>query len=694
LIGSALGLTSRRKQVQKPHRARPQVESLEDRAVPAVLVLGSNANLWLEAPGWQTNGRTWVDTNVESYALGSDGFDYVLTRDGNLWQELAGWPGFRVWVDGNVASFAHGSDGYDYVLGKDGNLWQELPGWQTYGRTLVDGNVQSFAIDSAGYDYVLDNNSSLWQERLGWGRTGRVWVDGNVRNFALGNDGYEYVLGYDGNLWQEQPYWYDYGRTWVDSNVKSFARGSDNYDYVLGNDLNLWRELPGWQTNGRTWVDGNVWAFTHGPDGLEYVLSRDGNLWQELPGWPGLRNWVDGSAMGVAAGVSGFALQLDAHPAAATTYIPASGTPFGPNGPSYLDVQQAGENDCWLMAAMAEIADRVPGDITSMFTYDGTTVENGSLVGVYTVRLYNNSGTAEYVTVDTELPAGGWTYAHPVGGSGAVNGSATPVLWPALLEKAYAEADGFGIVTGRINYWNAYDALGNTPDWQGNAGGLVGWAYQGLTGKPTNGGNLNPSDAVAAWNAGELVVICTPLNPPSSYIVGGHCYAMVGYNSSNSTFIIYNPLGTDSSGYQPGTNDTKYGLFWANWAFVSQNFNSKAFGYGAAPGDPAATFTGLGAGGGNGASGGIATVPPAPATLDSSTITQDEANRGGRAAGPGGASNDAALSLALARSLVPLNPADGSPTIGGGAYALETSSPAASLLLDHHTLTSGDDLGL
>jgi hypothetical protein len=31
-------------------------------------VEGTDHNLWLEAPGWQNNGRTWVDGNVLAFA--------------------------------------------------------------------------------------------------------------------------------------------------------------------------------------------------------------------------------------------------------------------------------------------------------------------------------------------------------------------------------------------------------------------------------------------------------------------------------------------------------------------------------------------------------------------------------------------------------------------------------------------------
>src|SRR5437763_16654185 len=101
-----------------PRRARLEVEALESRAVPAALipVLGSDGNLWLEAPGWQSTGRTWVDGNVQSFAHGSDGYDYVLGTDGNLWTEQPPWwVSGRSWGDGDVQGVARGTDGDAYV---------------------------------------------------------------------------------------------------------------------------------------------------------------------------------------------------------------------------------------------------------------------------------------------------------------------------------------------------------------------------------------------------------------------------------------------------------------------------------------------------------------------------------------------------------------------------------------------------
>jgi hypothetical protein len=247
------------------------------------------------------------------------------------------------------------------------------------------------------------------------------------------------------------------------------------------------------------------------------------------------------------------------HPTAGAAYSPVNGPLFGPGGPSYLDVQQGGEGDCWLLASLAEVAARDPADITSMFTYDGATVENGSVVGVYTVRFYNSRGGATYVTVDTELPAGGGYYDRVPTALGSNN------LWVALAEKAYAEANGDGFVTTNHVGIDSYDALNN---------GDPAWALQAITGKPASDYSINPSNIATAWNQGKFIVLGTPVTPTSSYIVGHHAYAVVGYNpSSSDPYEVFNPWGTDANGWAPGHANTTYGLFYANAAFLSQNFS-------------------------------------------------------------------------------------------------------------------------
>jgi hypothetical protein len=211
-----------------------------------------------------------------------------------------------------------------------------------------------------------------------------------------------------------------------------------------------------------------------------------------------------------------------------------------------------------------------------MFTYNGTATENGSVVGVYTVRLFDTRGVAHNITVDTELPGGGSEYDQATGG----------VLWVALAEKAYVQANGSGFVTTGSVGSDSYNALNN---------GWPSWALQAITGKSAGEYSVNPSNIAAAWNAGQLIVLCSMSNPSSSYIVSSHAYAVVGDNASASyPFLVYNPWGTDSSGWAPSLENGHqvYGQFNANGAFLSQNFADQSIGVGTEH-RAASTFSGV-----------------------------------------------------------------------------------------------------
>jgi hypothetical protein len=249
-------------------------------------------------------------------------------------------------------------------------------------------------------------------------------------------------------------------------------------------------------------------------------------------------------------------------PAAATPYSPVSGSLFGTNGPSYQDVRQGAVGDCWLLSSLAAVAARYPSDIKNMFTYQGTAVENGATVGLYKVRFFNNAGTAEYVTVDTELPSGGSYYDNPAGG----------ILWVALAEKAYAEANAAGYVTTQSPGSDSYTALSE---------GEPYWALQAITGKASSySTSTNYNNVGAAWAAGKVVVIGSDTNPASPEIVPSHAYAVINYNASSSTpYQVYNPWGPSGGTYQ---GHQVYGLFNANATFLAQNYSLQAFGSGAA----------------------------------------------------------------------------------------------------------------
>ncbi len=265
-----------------------------------------------------------------------------------------------------------------------------------------------------------------------------------------------------------------------------------------------------------------------------------------------------------------------ANPVSVQPYTPApAGIPLFNNGaPSYLDVEQGQVGDCWLLASLAEVAARDPQIITSMFRYDGTTVDNEATVRAVHGRFYNTSGSAFTVNVDTELPWGGEWYDNLTSDMG------TQSLWVALAEKAYAETSALGDVTTHFDGVDAYEAMNN---------GDPTWALSAITGKPASnfavGTPSQVSSSLAAdWKAGDLIALCTT-KPSSSSIVSDHCYAVVGYNAASSEpFDFMNPWGSNSSGWAapPGETSKILGQFWTNGIFISQNFTSVGTGSGAA----------------------------------------------------------------------------------------------------------------
>ena len=150
------------------------------------------------------------------------------------------------------------------------------------------------------------------------------------------------------------------------------------------------------------------------------------------------------------------------------------------------------------------------------------------------------------------------------------NGLGTEVLWVALAEKAYAEANSVGYVTTSHEGDGAYSALN---------GGVPTWALQAITGNSTSDKKINPSHIATAWGSGDLVVLTTG-KPRSSHILGDHCYAVVDYNESSSKpYELFNPWGADGSGLVPGFN-RYYGVFSAHSAFLSRNFDGQSLGHG------------------------------------------------------------------------------------------------------------------
>jgi hypothetical protein len=236
--------------------------------------------------------------------------------------------------------------------------------------------------------------------------------------------------------------------------------------------------------NGNTKTTGSL-TWGAGSAGTSYWYAYWGT-WKAIAGMNQVTIDIQSSTTGVVYSSTSFSFAaVSPIPAAASLYSPVTGTLFGPNGPSYLDVEQGALGDCWLISSLAEVAARDPQDIVNMFTYDGTAVDDGSVVSLYTVRFFNNAGKPEYVTIDTQLPGGGSVYDHPL----------NSVLWVALAEKAYAVANNLNYVESSNVGKNSYGALN---------GGWPSWALHAITGGSASDNPLG--NVAAAWNSGQFIV--------------------------------------------------------------------------------------------------------------------------------------------------------------------------------------------
>ena len=233
------------------------------------------------------------------------------------------------------------------------------------------------------------------------------------------------------------------------------------------------------------------------------------------------------------------------------SYSQVSGQLFV-NGVSYTDVRQGMVGDCYFLSSLAEIALRNPNAITSMFIVNGD--------GTYTVRFYNGT-TAQYVTVDQQLPTSGGNLIFDGMGASATN--STNVLWVALAEKAYVQMNecgwirpsswggGQNVYTG-ISEGDMYMAHGS--DHRSGDDGLRGDLQQF---------RIHDTGDSLCWRQIDLLGFQKAL--PSSAVIGDHAYSVLSVDAATQTVTMFNPWGINNS------HDS--GVITLSWAQIQANFD-------------------------------------------------------------------------------------------------------------------------
>jgi hypothetical protein len=242
-------------------------------------------------------------------------------------------------------------------------------------------------------------------------------------------------------------------------------------------------------------------------------------------------------------------VSMSGYPTFSVSYSVDSAPLFGANGPSMNDVNQGYLGDCFFLACAAEVAEQNPDIISSMLTSNGN--------GTCGVRFYVD-GTAEYVTVNNSLADGGTIFNY------------ASDIWASLAEKAYAQLQTGGAVTGNSISGNSWTAIGN--------GGSPEYALEEITGASAitdfcadgsswetivyNSSLEETSYTTGSSTASVLSVLVSDLSNDddlvlSSYtnatdssgnetLIADHAMSIYGYDSSTGMLEIRNPWGTES----------------------------------------------------------------------------------------------------------------------------------------------------
>lgn len=232
-------------------------------------------------------------------------------------------------------------------------------------------------------------------------------------------------------------------------------------------------------------------------------------------------------------------------------------------GATAFDVNQGSAGTCYLMAAIASIAQVNPNALNSTFVSNGVGADGSPTWGV---RFFDTKGDAHWVTVNNQLVVRNAddtnaAYAQVKGVN--AQGQATQELWAPLIEKAYAQANELDIFA-RQKTENAMFAV---------EGGLADSIVNVAGGKVTvfmdrvvrfNGNDLLRSSAVPedstalaeytkALNSGKMVWIGSGIKTQdangATQFTGGHAYMAFDADpnsSTNTTVKVYNPWGASN----------------------------------------------------------------------------------------------------------------------------------------------------
>ncbi|HLH98866.1 MAG TPA: putative Ig domain-containing protein [Xanthobacteraceae bacterium] len=232
------------------------------------------------------------------------------------------------------------------------------------------------------------------------------------------------------------------------------------------------------------------------------------------------------------------------------SYSACSSPLFGQSGPSMNDINQGYLGDCYFLSSLAEVAHQDSSIISSMFTVNGN--------NTYGVRFYVD-GVAEYVTVNNSLADGGTMFNYGTN------------IWASLAEKAYAQLQAEGVVTGNsVNYGNSWSTIGNggapefaleevtgasaITDFSANGSSWAKYVYNSSLSETSYAFGNSTASVLSVLStdlaSGDDVILSSYTNAADSSgnttLVADHAMSIYGYDSTTGMLEIRNPWGTMS----------------------------------------------------------------------------------------------------------------------------------------------------
>lgn len=221
------------------------------------------------------------------------------------------------------------------------------------------------------------------------------------------------------------------------------------------------------------------------------------------------------------------------------------------DGVAYTDIDQNQIADCYLMTALASLAETNPRALQNMITDHGN--------DIYTVHFGGDFGD---VRVDDDLVVNQFGTTRYAG-----TGTGTePELWAAIIEKAYAQASGG---YENIEYGQAHEAIAQ----------LTG--HNDFTVQA--GRRFNPKQLATALTEGRSVTASSFASDSKKYdtspdgVAGSHAYTVLDVGQAENgdwQVTLYNPWGGSGTSSQ-GAHRGEFTISWEAFTAAS-NFRSVA----------------------------------------------------------------------------------------------------------------------